>query len=384
MANEMLRSIPPSYFGSAMAGEPARGELPLLNLAVGIPDGETPDVIKKAVADSVYLPENQRYGVFRGKRSFKDAIIRLYKKHYDVTLHEENIALLYGTKSGLVQFPMTFIEPGEGVYLPNPGYPDYMAGVKLARGEIYDLPLLAGNDFLPDFDSLDKDELSNARLIYLNYPSNPLGAVATKEFFDETVERFRGTRTRIVHDFAYAAFSFDEKHPSILSSDPSLECCMEIYSLSKGFNMSGFRVGFAVGNKEMVESINLYQDHTQTGMWGVLQDASVAALEHEEEILSMQHVKFQKRRDFFEKAVIESGIPLNPLKGGIFGWIAVPKGYDGESFADFLIREKSILVTPGRPFGSRGKNYIRISLAVDDAVLDAVIERLDTIKEMWR
>lgn len=384
MANELLGSIPPSYFGSAMAGEPPKGDLPLLNLAVGIPDGETPDVIKKAVADSVYLPENQRYGVFRGKRSFKDAIIRFYKKHYDVTLHEENIALLYGTKSGLVQFPMTFIEPGEGIYLPNPGYPDYLAGVKLARGKVYDLPLLAGNDFLPDFDSLDKDELSNARLIYLNYPSNPLGAVATKEFFDETVERFKATRTRIVHDFAYAAFSFEEKHPSILSSDPSLECCMEIYSMSKGFNMSGFRVGFAVGNKEMVESINLYQDHTQTGMWGVLQDASVAALEHEEEILSMQHEKFQKRRDFFEKAAAESGIPLNPLKGGIFGWIPVPKGYDGESFADFLIREKSILVTPGKPFGSRGKNYIRISLAVDDAVLGAVIERFDTIKEMWQ
>src|SRR5699024_4449777 len=137
---------------------------------------------------------------------------------------------------------------------------------------------------------------------------NPLGAVATKEFFDETVERFKATRTRIVHDFAYAAFSFEEKHPSILSSDPSLECCMEIYSLSKGFNMSGFRAGFAVGNKEMVESINLYQDHTQTGMWGVLQDASVAALEHEEEILSMQHEKFQKRRDFFEKAASESEI----------------------------------------------------------------------------
>src|SRR5699024_1802473 len=114
---------------------------------------------------------------------------------------------------------------------------------------VYELPLLAGNDFLPDFDSLDKDELSNARLIYLNYPSNPLGAVATKEFFDETVERFKETRTRIVHDFAYAAFSFDEKHPSILSSDPSLECSMEIYSLSKGFNMSGFRAGFAVATK---------------------------------------------------------------------------------------------------------------------------------------
>lgn len=384
MANKLLSSIPPSYFGSAMSKKLDIGKLPLLNLAVGIPDGETPDSIKEAVTESVYLPENQKYGVFRGKQSFKDAIIRFYKHRYDVELDEENIALLYGTKNGLVQFPMTFIEPGEGVYLPNPGYPDYYAGVRLARGEVYDLPLLAENDFLPDYDSLDEEEVSNARLIYLNYPSNPLGAVATKEFFDATVERFKETKTRIVHDFAYAAFSFDEKHPSILESDPSLECSMEIYSLSKGFNMSGFRVGFAVGNREMVESLNIYQDHTQAGMWGVLQDASVTALQHEEEILPVQHVKFQKRRDIIEKAFAQSGIPLNPVKGGIFGWIRVPEGHDGESFTDFLIREKSILVTPGIPFGTRGRNYIRISLAVDDETLKSVIERFDSIKGMWQ
>lgn len=384
MANKLLNSIPPSYFGSAMSKKLDAGKLPLMNLAVGIPDGETPDIIKESVAESVYLPENQRYGEFRGKQSFKDAIIRFYKKHYDVELAEENIALLYGTKSGLVQFPMTFIEPGEGVYLPNPGYPDYFAGVRLARGEVYDLPLLPENNFLPDYDSLHSDEVSNARLIYLNYPSNPLGAVATKEFFDATVERFKDTKTRIVHDFAYAAFSFDAKHPSILSSDPGLECSMEIYSLSKGFNMSGFRVGFAVGNKEMVESINIYQDHTQTGMWGVLQDAAVTALQYEDEILSDQHVKFQKRRDFIEKAFKELGIPLNPIEGGIFGWIRVPVGYDGESFTEFLLKEKSILVTPGIPFGSRGCDYIRISLAVDDSVLKSVTERFGSIKEMWK
>ncbi|WP_411844178.1 aminotransferase class I/II-fold pyridoxal phosphate-dependent enzyme [Salinicoccus sp. HZC-1] len=384
MANKLLSSIPPSYFGSAMSKELDIGELPLLNLAVGIPDGETADSIKEAVTESVYQAENQRYGVFRGKQSFKDAIIRFYKKHYDVDLDEENIALLYGTKSALVQFPMMFIEPGEGVYLPNPGYPDYMAGVKLARGAVYDLPLLPENNFLPDYDSLNADEVSNARLIYLNYPSNPLGAVATKAFFDDTVERFKNTKTRIVHDFAYAAFSFDGRHPSILSSDSGLECSMEIYSMSKGFNMSGFRVGFAVGNKEMVESINLFQDHTQTGMWGVLQDASVTALWHEAEILSGQHDKFQKRRDIIEKSFSEFDIPLNPIKGGIFGWVRVPDGYDGESFAGFLLSEKSILVTPGIPFGSRGKEYIRISLAVEDDILAAVIDRFGSIRDMWR
>src|SRR5699024_10085646 len=172
--------------------------------------------------------------------------------------------------------------------------------------------------------------------------------------------------------------------PSILESDKNLECAMEVYSLSKGFNMSGFRVGFAVGNKEMVESINVYQDHTQTGMWGVLQDAATEALMHERDILDHQNDLFKKRRANMETSFKNMGIPLNPIKGGIFGWISVPHGFDGESFTDFLLKEQSILVTPGIPFGSLGRNFIRISLAVEDDVLTSVIERFGKIKHLWQ
>ncbi|WP_031548834.1 aminotransferase class I/II-fold pyridoxal phosphate-dependent enzyme [Salinicoccus luteus] len=384
MANRLIESIPPSYFKTAMSSDVKQGPLPLINLAVGIPDGETPEQILGAAADALYKEENQRYGLFRGKQSFKDAIIRFYFEQYGVELAEHNIAILYGTKNALVQFPMLFIEPGEGVYLPNPGYPDYEAGVRLARGEVYDLPLLPENGYLPDYDSLPDKELENARLIYLNYPSNPLGAVADKEFFDRTVARFKGTKTRIVHDFAYAPFSFEGPHPSMLESDPDLECSIEIYSLSKGFNMSGFRVGFAVGNDEMIETINTYQDHTQTGMWGVLQDASIAALENAAEILPHQEEKFRQRSDLVTGAFTEMGIPINPIRGGIFGWIQVPEGHDGESFKEFLMKEQSILVTPGIPFGSRGRHYIRISLAVSDEVLENVISRFGNIRHLWQ
>ncbi|WP_271400045.1 aminotransferase class I/II-fold pyridoxal phosphate-dependent enzyme [Salinicoccus roseus] len=384
MANRLIESIPPSYFKTAMASNVEQGPLPLINLAVGIPDGETPGPILDAASDALYNEENQRYGLFRGKQSFKDAIIRFYSDQYGVELVEHNIAILYGTKSALVQFPMLFIEPGEGVYLPDPGYPDYAAGVRLARGEVYDLPLLPENGYLPDYGRLPDDELDNARLLYLNYPSNPLGAVADKEFFDRTVARFKGTKTRIVHDFAYAPFSFEGRHPSMLESDPDLECAIEIYSLSKGFNMSGFRVGFAVGNHEMIEAINTYQDHTQTGMWGVLQDASIAALENAGEILPHQEEKFRRRSDLVIGAFKEMGIPINPIRGGIFGWIRVPEGHDGESFREFLMKEQSILVTPGIPFGSRGSGYIRISLAVSDQMLEDVIYRFGNIRHLWQ
>ncbi|MCD2136771.1 aminotransferase class I/II-fold pyridoxal phosphate-dependent enzyme [Salinicoccus halitifaciens] len=384
--NELLKSVPDSYFASVntLSDDLDIGEKPLINMAVGIPDGPAPDTVTETVKSAVDNPENHKYPGFRGRPEFKKAIIDFYRRHYGVELKDENIAILYGTKSMLVQFPMIFIEPGEGVYLPNPGYADYAAGVDLARGVEYELPLLEENDFLPDYDALKQEELDNARLIYLNYPSNPLGTVASKDFFDDTIRRFRDTGIKIVHDFAYAAFGYDNKHPSILQSDPEFSTSIEVYSFSKSYNMSGFRSGFAVGNKEMIEAINTYQDHTQTGMWGVLQEASIAALDEGDEFLLCQNEIFESRKEKVVQALSESGIPIRPIEGGIFGWIRVPEGFDGESFVTYLLKEQSILATPGIPFGSRGKDFIRISLAVEDGKLDECIERFKSIAELWK
>ena len=383
--NELLKAVPESYFASVstLNENLEIGEKPLINMAVGIPDGRAPESVTETIKSAADDPVNHKYPGFRGRPSFKKAIIDFYRRHYDVELKDENIAILYGTKSMLVQFPMIFIEPGEGVYLPDPGYADYGAGVNLARGIKYDLPLLKENRFLPDYESLDPDELDNARLIYLNYPSNPLGTVATKEFFEETINRFKDTGTKIVHDFAYAAFGYQGRHPSILQSDPEFSTAIEVYSFSKSYNMSGFRSGFAVGNKEMIEAINIYQDHTQTGMWGVLQEASITALNEEDDFLSRQNEIFKARKDKVVGALSEAEIPIRPIDGGIFGWIRVPEGFDGESFVEYLLKEASILATPGIPLGTRGRDFIRISLAVDDVDLDECIERLKSISHLW-
>ena len=384
--NELLKSVPESYFASVstLNANLEIGEKPLINVAVGVPDGSAPESVKQAVKRAVDIMENHKYPGFRGRPSFKAAIIDFYKRHYDVDLKDENIAILYGTKSALVQFPMIFIEPGEGVFLPNPGYADYSAGVSLAKGIEYELPLQKENNYLPDYDSLDQEELDNAKLIYLNYPSNPLGTVASKGFFDETIERFKDTDIKIVHDFAYAGFGFEEKHPSILQSDPDLSTAMEIYSFSKSYNMSGFRAGFAVGNKEMIEAINIYQDHTQTGMWGVLQEAATDALNEEDDFLIAQKDIFKKRKDMVVKELSEVEIPIEPIEGGIFGWIKVPDEFDGESFVKYLLKEESILATPGIPFGSRGKKHIRISMAIEDEQLKECVERLKGIADLWK
>lgn len=384
--NELLKSVPESYFASVstLNEDLEIGGKPLINLAVGVPDGSAPESVKAAVKNAVEITDNHKYPGFRGRPSFKAAIINFYKRHYDVNLKDENIAILYGTKSALVQFPMIFIEPGEGVFLPNPGYADYAAGVSLAKGVEYDLPLLKENDYLPDYDALDQEELDNTKLIYLNYPSNPLGSVASKKFFDETINRFKDTDIKIVHDFAYAGFGFEGKHPSILESDPDLSTAMEIYSFSKSYNMSGFRAGFAVGNKEMIEAINIYQDHTQTGMWGVLQEAAADALNREDDFLIAQRDIFKKRKDMVLKELSEADIPIEPIEGGIFGWIKVPDEFNGESFVKYLLKEESILATPGIPFGSRGRNFIRISMAIEDEHLKECVERLKGIGYLWK
>ena len=382
MSSKLLNALSPSYFSSMMNEKLGTGSKPLLNFAVGIPDGKTPKVITDAVKTAIDKEENQKYGAFRGKPELKESIRKFYKRTYGVTLEDDNIAILFGTKNALVNFPLAHVDPGAGIMLPNPGYADYITAVELAGARLIDMPLLKENNYLPDFDALS-DELEDTDLIYLNYPSNPLGAAADQTFFDDVIKRFKGSQTQIVHDFAYAAFGYNEKHPSILTSDPNFDTAIEIYSLSKGFNMSGYRIGFAAGNKDMIESINKFQDHTNAGVFGVTQDAAIAALDNADELIPAQNEIFNRRKAFISDALADLNIPLEPIEGGIFGWIKVPDGFNGESFTKYLLKEQSILVTPGKPFGSRAEDYIRISLAVDDQDLTAFTKRLAEIKNLW-
>ncbi|TDL94290.1 aminotransferase class I/II-fold pyridoxal phosphate-dependent enzyme [Macrococcus brunensis] len=384
MRSRLLDSIPESYFGKTMGRKLEIGTKPLINTAVGIPDQKVPAEVLEAIQSAVQEPANNKYGVFRGKEVLKEAIQQFYLETYGVELDkDEEICILYGTKNGLVNLPLCVIEPGEGVLLPNPGYTDYLAGVKLARGTVYELPLLPANRYWPDFDALDSAVLDKTRLIYLNYPSNPTGAVATRAGFDEIIERFRGTKIQIVHDFAYAAFGFDAKNPSILQSEGAKEVAVEIYSLSKGFNMSGVRIGFAVGNKDIVGALNYYQDHTQVGMWGVVQEAAVSALALGEPFLETQNAIFRKRRDKVTSFLTEAGIPFEPMQGGIFLWLKIPDGYNSEAYVDDLLKKQSILTTPGLPFGSNGDQYIRISLAISDEEIEELLNRLAETKALY-
>ncbi len=382
--SDKLAQIPDSYFGKTMGRKVEHGSKTLINMAVGIPDGETPQGIIDCLSESIRIPENQKYGAFHGKDSFKQAIVDFYKRQYQVDLDKEDeVCILYGTKNGLVNLPQCIVNPGEYVLLPDPGYTDYLAGVLLADAKPHALVLKAPY-YLPEWNKVDKEVLSKTRLVYLTYPNNPTGSVATQSIFDEAVAQFKNTKTKIVHDFAYSAFGFDNKNPSILQSEGAKDLAIEVFSLSKGYNMSGFRVGFAVGNKEMIQALKKFQTHTHAGMFGALQDAATYALNHYDSFLETQNETFKRRRDEFEKKLKEAHIPFEPMRGGIFLWLQTPKGYDGEAFVAYLLQEQSILVAPGIPFGEQGRNYVRISLALNDVELVEAAKRIQSLKHLYQ
>ncbi|MBO3065304.1 aminotransferase class I/II-fold pyridoxal phosphate-dependent enzyme [Staphylococcus shinii] len=381
--SDRLAQIPDSYFAKTMGQKVEHGPLPLINMAVGIPDGETPKGIIDCFADALRQPDNQKYVAFHGKDSFKQAIVDFYQRQFQVELDKEDeVCILYGTKNGLVGLPTCIVNPGENVLLPDPGYTDYKAGVLLADAQPQPL-ILEPPYYLPQWDKISKETLLNTRLVYLTYPNNPTGSVATKSVFDEAIERFKGTKTKIVHDFAYSAFGFDAKNPSILQSEGAKDLAIEIFSLSKGYNMSGFRVGFAVGNKDIIQALKKYQSHTHAGMFGALQDAATYALNNYDAFLDEQNLTFKRRRDEFEAKLQQANIPFEPMKGGIFLWLRTPKNFNGESFVDYLLQEQSILVAPGIPFGEHGEHYVRISLALDDASLLEAAKRIQSLKHLY-
>ncbi|MBL0846412.1 aminotransferase class I/II-fold pyridoxal phosphate-dependent enzyme [Mammaliicoccus fleurettii] len=383
--SKLLSEIPDSYFGKTMGRKVEHGPLPLINMAVGIPDGETPKVIVDEFINAIQKTENQKYGAFHGKDAFKQAIVDFYKRHYDVTLDkEEEVCILFGTKNGLVELPLCVVEPDDYVLLPNPGYTDYLAGVLLARAKPYSLELTSENHYLPIWDNVEDEIIDKTKLIYLTYPNNPTGSVASKQFFDDTINRFKNSQTNIVHDFAYSAFGFDKKNPSILQSEGAKDTAIEVYSLSKGYNMSGYRVGFAVGNKEMIAALKKYQTHTHAGMFGALQDASTVALNECDDFLIKQNEIFKNRRNKFEASLREANLPFEPMKGGIFLWLQTPPKYDGEAFVEYLLKEQSILVAPGIPFGDNGKDYVRISLALSDSALSEGASRLQELAHLYK
>jgi aminotransferase len=275
---------------------------------------------------------------------------------------------------------MALMNPGELLLLPDPGYPDYLSGVALADVRYDLMPLLSENDFLPDYSKLTEEQLEKAKLLYLNYPNNPTAATATKEFFEETVELANQHNIGIVHDFAYGALGFDGNKPlSFLETEGAKEVGIELYTLSKTYNMAGWRVGFAVGNAEMIEAINLLQDHLFVSLFPAVQHAGAVALTSDQSNVEELVELYERRRNTFIAACNQIGWKAEAPKGSFFAWLPVPEGFTSESFADFLLEKADVAVAAGNGFGTHGEGYVRIGLLVDEERLEEAVNRIEKL-----
>ncbi|MCT4795002.1 aminotransferase class I/II-fold pyridoxal phosphate-dependent enzyme [Exiguobacterium alkaliphilum] len=377
--SNLLKTLPPQHF-VGLAKEVAALEqagADIIRLGQGTPDLPTPKPICEALETALANPETHQYGPFRGQSRLKQAVSTFYLNEYGVDVDAETeVAILIGSKSGLITLPQCVLEPGEGILLPNPGYPDYISGARLAGSVVHDLVLTEDNDFLPDYKTLDTH---GARLMYLNYPSNPTGAVATPQFFEDTVRFAREQELMVVHDFAYGSIGFDgHVPPSFLQADGAKEVGIEVYTMSKAFNMSGWRVAFAVGNKDIIEAINTYQDHVHVSVFSAIQEAAVAALESPKSIRDDLSRLYETRRDRLVDGLRQAGWDVTAPKGSFFVWARVPEG-DSASFAKKLLHEAGVAVTPGYFFGTEGERYVRFGLVSPEPKIDEAVERIERL-----
>ncbi|WP_367376265.1 pyridoxal phosphate-dependent aminotransferase [Lentilactobacillus kefiri] len=378
--SKVLQQLPKQFFASLVKKVNAKVATgaDVINLGQGNPDQPTPDFIVKAMQEQTADPANHKYSQFRGDPELKKAAAGFYKREYGVSLDpEKEIAILGGSKIGLVELPFAILNPGVTMLLPDPGYPDYLSGVALAQVKLELMRLKEENNFLPDYDQLDPKVVDAAKLMYLNYPNNPTGAVATSEFYQHTVDFAKAHQIGVVQDFAYGAIGFDGKKPvSFLQTPGAKDVGIEMDTFSKSYNMAGWRIGFAAGNADMIEAINLIQDHLFVSVFPAIQKAAITALNSDQKSVRQLVALYEKRRNQFFKAARAIGWEPYQSGGSFYAWMPVPKGYTSESFADLLLDKAAVAVAPGNGFGKGGEGFVRGGLLIDEPRFTEACQRI--------
>ncbi|AZQ46479.1 pyridoxal phosphate-dependent aminotransferase [Bacillus sp. GX] len=381
--SEIVTSLPTQFFASLVAkvNKVVAAGHDVINLGQGNPDQPTPQHIVKALQDAAEKTVHHKYPPFRGHESLKEAVATFYQREYDVVVNPKTeVAILFGGKAGLVELPVCFTNPGDTILVPDPGYPDYLSGVALAKAQFETMPLLAENNFLPDYTKIDDSTAERAKLMFLNYPNNPTGATASKEFFEETIHFANEHNILVVHDFAYGAIGFDGQKPvSFLQADGAKDTGIEIYTLSKTFNMAGWRIAFAVGNESVIETINLLQDHMYVSIFGAVQDAAREALLSSQSCVVELVNRYESRRNALIEACHAIGWNVDIPTGSFFAWLPVPEGYTSEQFSNILLEKAHVAVAPGVGFGEHGEGYVRVGLLHTEDRLREAITRIDKL-----
>ncbi|HWR20293.1 MAG TPA: LL-diaminopimelate aminotransferase [Verrucomicrobiae bacterium] len=377
---QRLSKLPPYLFAEIdrLKQDAIRRGMDIINLGVGDPDLPTPSHIIARMQEASADPRNHQYPSYEGMLSFRQAVADWYSKRFGVTLDPQTEVLsLIGSKEGIGHIPLAFIDPGDVVLVPDPGYPVYQAGTVFADGIPYFMPLTRERSFLPDLEAIPPEVLNKARLMFLNYPNNPTAAVASRAFFAEAVAFARRHRLILCHDAAYSEMAYDGYLPeSLLAVEGAKDVAIEYHSLSKTYNMTGWRIGFAVGCREVLSGLGRIKTNLDSGVFQAVQEAAIAALKGPQECVEAMRAVYKERRDALVDGLSALGFTVDRPQATFYVWIGVPKGHTSASLASALLSETGIVMTPGIGFGRSGEGYIRAALTVDVSRIKEAVERI--------
>ena len=375
-----VESLPPYLFvgiTKKIAEKRASGE-DIISFAIGDPDSPTPAHIIEKLCQAAHDPVNHQYPESEGLPELRQAIAEWYQRRFGVSLDPDTEVLpVIGAKEGIAHIPLCFIDPGDIALVPDPGYPVYSIGTALVGGESHFLPLTDNNDFLPRYDSIPVDVLEKAKLLWINYPNNPTSAVADIGFFNRTVKFAREHNLAVCHDGPYTEVAFDGYQPvSFMQAEGAKEVGVEFHSLSKSYNMTGWRIGMAVGNATMVDALKRVKSNMDSGIPLAIQHAAIEALRGPQDCIKEHNEIYQRRRDLVVDVLNDIGLEVRRPKASLYVWARVPEGYNSVDFATDLLEQVGVVVTPGVGYGQNGEGYVRLSLTVSDAGLVKGLSRL--------
>ncbi len=378
--SKKLQALPPYLFLEIdKAKRKARAEgRDIIDLGIGDPDQPTPQYIIDALYRAALDPVNHRYALDQGMPILRRSIASWYSKRFGVTLNPDTEILpLIGSKEGIAHFPLAFLNQGDYSLVPDPCYPPYKGGTILAGGNVSLMPLLDSNSFLPDLQKIPKRVIKKARIMFLNYPNNPTGATASKDFYRQAISFAKKHRIIIVSDIAYSEMSYEGyRPPSMLEIAGAKDLVVEFHSLSKTYNMTGWRVGWACGNQKLVSALGKVKSNIDSGIFSAVQIAAVSALEGPDKHIKNMNAIYQERRDLLVGGLQSLGWQARNPKAAFYVWIKTPKKYNSIEFAALLLDKADIVATPGIGFGRYGEGYIRMALTVPSERIKEALERL--------
>ena len=380
---QRIQELPPYLFAEIDKKKNAlRAQgVDIISLGIGDPDLPTPPHIVAKLREAAANPTNHRYPDYEGLPAFRQAAADWYRKRFGVSLDPaREVVSLIGSKEGIAHMPIAWVDPGDVVLCPDPGYPVYAVGTGFCGGVVYRMPLLKQNGFFPDLKAIPAAVARAAKLMWLCYPNNPTSATATRDFFREAIDFALAHEIIICHDAAYSEIYFDGERPiSFLELEGAREVGIEFHSLSKTYNMTGWRVGFAVGNAELVAGLGMVKTNVDSGVFQAVQEAAIAALAGDQDCVEKAREIYRSRRDLLLAGLERAGLTATVPRATFYVWVDTPKGYSSAEFATKVLEQTGVVITPGTGFGPSGEGFVRFSLTVNGDRLSEAVSRIERI-----